>query len=251
MIRAVTFDFWDTLYRDDPVVLDKRRDRQAAMVQSFFSAAGRQMDARAVRSALDATSNIIDTLRHREHRSLSHTEIGQRVAQELGFELSHHDAEVLAEIVSAGGVQYPPSPVDGAGLLLARLRGRVRLGVISDTGLTLGMQLREAMASHGLAEFFSQFTWSDETLTTKPSPRQFLYTLHMLGAAPGEAVHVGDLEDADVAGAKAVGMRSIRILTDGPAGQTSVDTAADAVVSRLADVARVLNDWGLELQERV
>jgi FMN hydrolase / 5-amino-6-(5-phospho-D-ribitylamino)uracil phosphatase len=247
MIRAVTFDFWDTLYKEDPAVLHRRRDRQVAMVQGFFSAAGRPVECQAIRTALNSATVVIDGLRRREHRNLSRPEIGQLIARELGFELNPNDAEVLAEIVSVGGVQYPPAPADGAGLLLSRLRGRVGMAVISDTALTLGTQLRETMASHGLAEFFSQFTWSDETLTTKPSARQFLYTLHMLGASPGEAVHVGDLEDTDVAGAKAVGMRCIRIMHGDAVEQTGVNTAADAAVWRLPDVADVLKDWGLDV----
>jgi FMN phosphatase YigB (HAD superfamily) len=40
----------------------------------------------------------------------------------------------------------------------------------------------------------------------------------MLGAEPGEAVHIGDLRRTDIAGAQALGMRSVRYrgLADDP-----------------------------------
>ena len=44
-----------------------------------------------------------------------------------------------------------------------------------------------------------------------PRPEIFESLLAMLGVAPAEAVHVGDNLDADVAGATAVGMRTVWI----------------------------------------
>ena len=162
------------------------------------------------------------------------------IAEALGFRLDDGDARTLAEAVSSAGRDYPPVPADGAGLVLAAL-GDAALGVISDTGLTFGMHLRQAMDAHGLAGAFGHFTWSDETLTTKPAARQFLYTLHMLGVPPDRAVHVGDLEAADIVGAREVGMRTIRV------GDTSLPSQAEAVVPTLAAVVEVLRRWGMQM----
>ena len=45
----------------------------------------------------------------------------------------------------------------------------------------------------------------------KPDPRIFEITLERLGVAPAEAVHVGDTPGADVAGARAAGIRPILV----------------------------------------
>ena len=239
MIEAVTFDFWNTLYVEDPDALRRRRDRRVAIAQSFFAAAGKKLKSQDVRLALTDVIETINTRRVDEHRCPDHAETGQMIAAKVGLSLSYDDAKVLAEAVSSAGRDLPPVPVDGAGVLLSELQSKVKLAVISDTGLTLGIHLQGVMASHGLAEFFDHYTWSDETMTTKPASRQFLFTLHMLDVTPDRAVHVGDLEPADIAGARDVGMKCIRI------APPQSDTAADARVDCLVDVADVLKRWGV------
>lgn len=241
MIKAITFDFWLTLYGEDEPVRTKRRERRVALVQGFFAAAGRPREAGQVRAALEAAAERAAEAHRAEQRNLTHEEIGRLVGRELGLELTADEGKALAELVSSVGRMHPPVPLDFAGHLLARLDGKAALGIISDTNLTFGADLRAAMESHGLAKYFRQFTWSDETMTAKPMARQFLYTLSMLDARPDEAVHVGDLEDRDVGGARAAGMRAIRVL-HGADGQGS---QADAVVPTLAGVPAVLKRWGL------
>lgn len=243
MIKAVTFDFWLTLYAEDEGILAKRRDRRVAMIQGFLGAAGRQRDSEDIRRALQAVADRSAEVHRAEQRNYTHDEIGQLLGRELGFDLSADEGKTLAELLSSAGRVYPPTPVDWAGNLLARLEGKVDMGIISDTGLTFGADLVAVMQTHGLARYFRQFTWSDQTMTTKPMARQFLYTLSMLGARPDEAVHVGDLEERDVHGAKAVGMRTIRVL-NGAEGRPS---DADAVVPNLAGVPAVLKRWGLDV----
>jgi FMN phosphatase YigB (HAD superfamily) len=221
--------------------LERRRQRRAAIAQGFFAAAGKPIEAAPIRRALAATVSKISALRMREHACPGHAEVGSMIAAEVGFRLSFDDAKLLAEAISSMGRDEPPAPADGAGVLLSQLRGKVKLAIISDTGLTFGMHLQQAMETHGLAEFFECFTWSDTTLTTKPSSRQFLHTLHRLNVTPAEAVHVGDLEAADIAGAREVGMRAIRI------GDDEAESAADAGVTSLVQVGDVLRQWGMDL----
>ncbi|MFW6153941.1 MAG: HAD family hydrolase [Planctomycetota bacterium] len=240
-IDAVTFDFWNTLYVEDLASLDRRRDRRVSVAQAYFVSAGKRLESKPVRAALEATLERISAMRRDEHRAAGHAEVGEMLAAALGFRLDYDDARLLAEGISSAGRDHPPMPADGAGMLLESLCGAVKLAVISDTGLTFGMHLRQVMANHGLAEYFQQFTWSDETLTTKPAARQFLYTVHMLDVPPDRAVHVGDLEAADIGGARQVGMRTIRL------GDASVASEADAVAESLADALDVLRQWGAKL----
>ena len=43
----------------------------------------------------------------------------------------------------------------------------------------------------------------------KPDPIAFERALAQVGAEPGDAVHIGDIERTDVQGARAVGMRAV------------------------------------------
>ncbi len=103
----------------------------------------------------------------------------------------------------------------------------VKLGLISDTGLTPGRFLVGFLERDGLLPYFSSLTFSDETGFPKPDPRMFHRTLAPLGVAPAEAAHVGDTPRTDIAGAQAVGMRAIRFAA---AHDTDEPPAADYVI---------------------
>jgi putative hydrolase of the HAD superfamily len=55
----------------------------------------------------------------------------------------------------------------------------------------------------------------------KPDPAIFAAALELAGCEPGEALHVGDTPDEDVAGARAAGIRSLLIDREDSAGEIS------------------------------
>lgn len=116
----------------------------------------------------------------------------------------------------------------GAAEVIPALAGAgIKLGLISDTGLTPGRILLGFLKRDGLLPHFSSLTFSDETGFPKPDPRMFQRTLAPLGVAPAEAAHVGDTPRTDIAGAQAVGMRAIRFAA---AHDTAEPPVADSVI---------------------
>jgi putative hydrolase of the HAD superfamily len=63
----------------------------------------------------------------------------------------------------------------------------------------------------------------------KPDPAIFEYALSLAGVGPGDAVHVGDSLDNDVAGARAVGIRPLLVARDGaaPVGVETIRSLAE------------------------
>jgi putative hydrolase of the HAD superfamily len=92
-----------------------------------------------------------------------------------------------------------PSDVPAA---LDRLRGRVRMGVISNANGTVRAKLERV----GLAGYFELIVDSHEEGIEKPDPRIFARTLERMGVRPYEAAYVGDLYHVDVVGAAAAGL---------------------------------------------
>jgi HAD superfamily hydrolase (TIGR01458 family) len=86
----------------------------------------------------------------------------------------------------------------------------------------------------------------DAEVVGKPSRTYFEAALAELGAEPEEAVMVGDDVEADVGGAKAVGLRGILVRTGKFREETlaAADPKPDAVVDSLADVPRLLREEG-------
>ncbi len=110
--------------------------------------------------------------------------------------------------------------------------------MISDTTLTPGRVLRQILASDSILECFESFSFSDETLYRKPHPEQFLQALDDLGVEPEEAVHVGDLIETDIKGAKSVGMKTILFAENGDVSGSLCE--ADVVVSDFKKIPSVI-----------
>jgi putative hydrolase of the HAD superfamily len=79
------------------------------------------------------------------------------------------------------------------------------LAVVSNWDPTLPTLLAEL----GLAEFFNFILPSAEVGVEKPDRRIFRLALQRLGLKSQEVVHIGDQYEADVVGARAVGIMPI------------------------------------------
>jgi len=206
--RAVTFDCWSTLiYERDPAAAAALR---AAALCETLGRAGLEVAPEAAGAALDAA--------WRRHSELwtagvasGATEMAGWALAELGVEDAAAAARLaprLAEASRAGEIVA----LDGAGATLERLAAAgVRRALVCDTGFSPGRVVRELLARAGLLALLEVTIFSDEAGVPKPDPRVFHAALEPLAVAPAEAAHVGDLRRTDVAGARGVGMRSVRL----------------------------------------
>jgi HAD superfamily hydrolase (TIGR01549 family) len=228
---AVTFDFWNTLFWPNDGVQRARARRLAPWLRASEEA---------VHSAL-----VDGFARHsaewRAGRCWGTRDLAQALLDRFPADGRHTCTDELAELIEISGVGVDERPVAGSLEVVERLRrAGVKLGIISDTGFSPGRVLRGFLSRAGLLHRFepAALTFSDEVGVPKPNPRIFRAALEALAVEPSQAVHVGDLRATDVAGARAVGMRSVRFTgcykdgSDGP--------EANAVISRLTDLPTVL-----------
>jgi HAD superfamily hydrolase (TIGR01662 family) len=112
--------------------------------------------------------------------------------------------------------------------LLAELRGRgLRIGLISNT-FTPGRFLQPQLEESGIGAAVDVFVFSADHGKRKPDPSIFQAALAELGAAPEQAIFVGDRLDKDILGAKTVGMVTIQatwFLAEEP-GEVAADYVA-------------------------
>jgi putative hydrolase of the HAD superfamily len=95
---------------------------------------------------------------------------------------------------------------------LQELRGRgLRLVVASNWDCSLP----EVLERVGLGRLVDAVVSSAEAGAAKPDPGLFEAALTAAGSEPREAVHVGDDPDADVAGARAAGLRAVLVARRG------------------------------------
>jgi YjjG family noncanonical pyrimidine nucleotidase len=127
-------------------------------------------------------------------------------------------------------------PVAGAPALVAALRPRVRLGVVSNNLL---QEQQEKMRQCGLADYIDALVVSEEVGVAKPDPMIFRHALERLGCGPDETVMIGDSWTADVEGARSAGIRAIWF---NRAGDARPAAAADVTeVTSLEPISNILD----------
>jgi putative hydrolase of the HAD superfamily len=139
---------------------------------------------------------------------------------QYGIEYSHIFEKFLEKVnhktdyklVAAGVVAYRKAqaallqPYSNVVPTLLRLRERgLKLAIVSDApSMRAWMRLTEL----GLQDFFDVVVTFDDTGERKPSPLPFEKALRELGLKPSEVLMTGDWPERDVAGAKALGIRT-------------------------------------------
>lgn len=98
-------------------------------------------------------------------------------------------------------------PFDGVVEVLAQLRERFKLGII--TNAYDGEEQRKRIAVSGLHDYFDEILISGDVGVYKPDPKIFHMLLNRIGVVPEKALYVGDSIKYDVAGANFAGMKSV------------------------------------------
>jgi putative hydrolase of the HAD superfamily len=224
-IRAVTFDFWNTIAAE-PAKGAMKEARHAAVLAACQSLGLEH-------TAEQIGSTVGEVIRHREAAwaegvHLSPAEGAERLADALELDAAGRATVAEAFLGAGRGVELRLAPDIGA--TLERLAGDgLSLGIVCDAGFTGGAILRAFLADQGLLSYFSGWGFSDEVGTYKPAPEIFAAALGMLGSGPGDAAHIGDLRRTDIAGARAFGMATIRYrgLADDPEPGPEADFVID------------------------
>ncbi len=216
MLRAVTFDLWETLIHEDASLEAVRRNHRISEIGAIAAKHGitptREAWEKAHREVLikmDAYwSASLDTSVVEQAKFFIELAAGRAVDGKLPggalLECAKHYGEAA--------LKYPPMAAEGAKAVLQVTHAcGLRLGLICNTGRTPGKVLREILKNFGMAELFDAVFFSDEARIRKPAKEVFTKMLQRLGADVGDAIHVGDQPATDLAGARAAGMRCVHL----------------------------------------
>lgn len=243
-IKAITFDFWSTLYKSKATDYTKRLIHLKEVIEQGHgsSVALDQLEA-AVQLARQTWSRTWTE----EHRTMTADEWLAVMLGKLSLTL---EASLLAEIqlnMEHSILADAPVLAPEVATVLPDLASRYRLAIISDTGITPGRVLRQLLDRDHLTGYFTHLTFSDEIGRSKPHPSAFLTTLVALNAAPAEAVHIGDLLRTDIAGAQGVGMRAVQYIGLNHDQANGLDDGRkimpDAVIRNHEELEPLLRQW--------
>jgi HAD superfamily hydrolase (TIGR01549 family) len=229
--RAVSFDYGHVLGGLD-------RAELAGRLRAF--AEGHEVDERALRDARVAAYRAHDEAiaRGLGHEAGWRALVGTLVAaawSRAGLGEDTRDAAVEALWRAQPTRNLWRDVPDEAHRLLEALGARgVKMVVTSNSE----GRVRELLEEVGIAHHFVAILDSGLLGFAKPDARIFLLAAERAGVAPDELVHVGDSEKADVVGARAAGLRTVRFDGFVP-GAEQLPTEADHRVSTYSELRSV------------
>ncbi|TVT55741.1 HAD family hydrolase [Amycolatopsis rhizosphaerae] len=198
-IRAVMFDFSGTLFR---------LEQDETWLSDLTDGDGEPLDIEAqtelMRRMTAPSGTVVELDEEYQHawdnRDLDpdlHRKIYLEVLRKSGLSRPEQAEALYRRLVDPG--EWTPYP-DTAAALKGVAAGGAKVGVLSN----IAFDIRPAFGLHGLDQHVDEFVLSYEEGAIKPDPAIFGILLDRLGVAPGEALMIGDSEEAD-GGARELG----------------------------------------------
>lgn len=244
MIKAITFDFWDTIVIDDSdepkrvaAGLPSKAETRLQLLTAEITQYNPQITAAQIKEAFDYAN---DQFRHHwkvEHFTPTVAQRFQALYNFLKIDLTPGFADVVSEIEDME-VKISPDFALGIHPILAELAQDYKLGIISDAIHTPGRGLRQIMEREGLLQHFSHWVFSDEAGASKPAPAVFEQASAGLGIPLNQIVHIGDRESNDISGPLKMGMQAILYI--GLIDRGSHQSQASAVCRTYAELPDII-----------
>jgi len=203
--KAVLFDFGGTLF-SYTTTMDSRR-RRAAILAEALDHDDHQSVFDALHRGMESAFEQAKTLPFYLHVDVAISGFREAVSL-LGLRWSEAEGRAMVRRTShmvLDGIE--PRPGMQSTLEALRERG-LHLGGVSNAD---DSELDAMVATLGVREIFHHLLSSETARSCKPHPAIFQQALAEAGCAAAEAVFVGDTPDTDMAGAAALGMRTVLI----------------------------------------
>jgi putative hydrolase of the HAD superfamily len=239
-IRAVTIDFWNTLY--DSANGPPRNEARRTVLREAITTAGLACPDDRFEAAYAGLWEYFDHHWLERQRTPTSHEMVLEILRRLDLELPDEAVTSVAGEFSRGVLDHPPGLLPGALDGVKYLKEQsLHISLISDTAFSPGTILRELMERDGIARYFDTYIFSDETGVAKPHPEAFRLALAGSGAHPEEAFHIGDIERTDIRGARSAGMKAVLYKGDDqPHKYVEEATDADATMTHWSEIPAIL-----------
>jgi putative hydrolase of the HAD superfamily len=236
MIKAITFDLWNTL------IINKFYSEER--LQFFFQFLQEReffIPFDELRNAYEERFHFSEvTFEEIEFRHIYTIDRILNVLKEINIKISKTNLDLLREEFESIMLQDPPQLKEGVKKTLEELAPSYRIGLISNTGVTPGPILRKILDFHDILDFFDVTVFSDESSYFKPHPIMFKIPLEKLKCKAQNAVHVGDMLETDVKGANDFNMYSVWI--NESKSPISLEIQPDYEIQQIYEVVKILND---------
>ncbi len=248
-ITAVTFDLWQTLLIDTREQGRARAQVRLDGTRDVLRRFGEEYDGEHIREAYRACYRQCHAIRDRNQDVSFREQVEMFVNNISGGLVARLPAELVEDICRVYAdsffVHPPTTHVQAVAVLRQVKELGLRIGLISNTGMTPGVTFRSYLEQQGMLRYFDALTFSDEVKLSKPGREIFLMTVRSLGADPAQTVHVGDHVENDVVGAKGCGLKTVWIEgfypRENPSDPNSDPDVSVSGLGQVADAIRSLS----------
>lgn len=236
MIKAITFDCWDTLIVDDHACEPQQQEH----LKTILIKNGIHLTKDDLKGAFQKENELRKAYVCEQRKTKNALQRLKTILEILGVFLPFSEMLSVADYNDKVALEFRPPAVSKVREVLASLAQNYQLAVICNTGWHSAETIEDLLAGHDLLKYFECLSFSDEIGFAKPHPRIFEVTLERLGCSAEEAVHIGDAEYSDIVGAKEANMRAI--LFTGVNAKYQKKNSADLMFDNYDDLASLLNN---------
>ncbi|MBA3881802.1 MAG: HAD family hydrolase [Chthoniobacterales bacterium] len=231
-IRAIGFDLGDTLicYADTPLSWSSLYSEALSCVAAACEANPRAED---VHRAQEILASYNTRLTPRSHEVAASTVLGEiLVAWRVDPDVQLHAA--IEAFFAFFQRRIAPSEVAVSVLSGLRARG-MPIGILTDVPYGMPRRFVENdLSTAGITEFVDVLLTSHDVGMRKPDPAGYIALASQLGVPAEELLYVGN-EEKDIAGAKAAGVQSALLMSNGTScpvwGQTVTLASLDQLLA--------------------
>lgn len=211
-LKVITIDFWNTLF--DSSGGKHRNALRYHTIMEEIGELGASVSNEDFDNALQASWEFFNNIWINHQRTPKPVETIEFFWSFLKLPYSRKSIDKVTQVFSDSIIHYPPKLMTNVATSLPVLASKYRLGIVSDTGFTPGVTLQRLMQDHGILDYFTSFSFSDETGVSKPHPDAYQKVLREFSVSSTEALHIGDIEKTDIKGAKGLNMMAIKFSGD-------------------------------------
>ena len=242
MIRAISFDLWDTIVVDDSdeeeraaLGLRSKHDERRALLHAA-------VPERTLEEVVQSCDAIDIEFRYAWKVEYTNWTVDYRLRRVFDHLGASPTDQAIAKAVHGWEIMeldHSPRLIDGAAKAIAELASRYQLAICSDAIVSPGRVLRQLLSKHGVKAHFSSFAFSDEVGRSKPHRSMFDTAAQGLGVPVREMVHIGDRHSNDIDGPHALGMKAILFTASRDADKEG--HSADALCEQYSDLPGIID----------
>ncbi len=206
-IKAITFDYWDTLVPIERDKIEKMRNERAKVITQFLKERGYNFSFEEVRRISTEIWNIY------KDNPLTNKEVTlyvmiEEILKKLGIlkspEMVKKIVEIYEEFLYRTGLKVDKNVIP---VIKDLKKEGYKLGIISNTpgGNVERMILEDA----GITGYFDIMLFSSFEGIRKPHPEIFLKAIRFFKIKPEELLHIGDTPELDIEGPLKIGAKAI------------------------------------------